>query len=254
MDALTPAPRPAYRVQLSSWTCSFRYPNLISGVQPTLHVPPLSTVLGLLNAAAGRYLPHEHLELGYVFDFAGLAEDVETLWMVAGNKGVATNKVKSNIIRREFLFEGQLTLYLFDEKLADYFRQPAYQLLLGRSGDLATVDDIRAVELYPVQQRMAQLRGQVVPLQPYFLPGQVQALPQYFTDTLPRQNLGTQPYSVLSPREKLVRANVPAWYDTTAQAEAAELRRTVVGSRFEAADIFLHQLKFASAPAYEAAR
>ena len=60
MDAVAHAPRPAFRVRLSSWTCSFRYPNLISGFQPTLHVPPVSTVLGLLNAAAGRYLPHEH--------------------------------------------------------------------------------------------------------------------------------------------------------------------------------------------------
>ncbi|UYZ64061.1 type I-B CRISPR-associated protein Cas5b [Hymenobacter weizhouensis] len=254
MDALAPAPRPAYRVRLSSWTCSFRYPNLISGFQPTLHVPPLSTVLGLLNAAAGRYLPHQQLELGYVFDFAGLAVDVETIWMVAGAKRknaqkedvvVASNNVKSNPVRREFLFEGHLTLYLFDEALAAAFRQPAYQLLLGRSGDLATVDDIRQVTLHPVAGP-ARLRGQVVPLHPYYLPGQVQALPQYFTNTLPRQNLGTQAYSVLSPREAAVEAAVPAWYDADARDEAAAQRRQQVGSRPEAPDIFLHQLQLAA--------
>lgn len=255
MDAVAFAtPRPAFRVRLSSWTCSFRYPNLISGVQPTLHVPPLSTVLGLLNAAAGRYLPHEHLELGYVFDFAGRAVDVETIWMVAGTKGknaqkeeiiVASNKVKSNIIQREFLYEGSLTLYLFDEDLASCFRQPAYQLLLGRSGDLATVDEIRKVTLQPVVGP-ARLRGQLVPLQPYYLPGQIQALPQYFTDTLPRQNLGTQAYSVLSPREAIIEATVPAWYDEQARATAATQRYATIGSRAEATDIFLHQLSFAS--------
>ena len=257
MDAVAHVPRPAFRVRLSSWTCSFRYPNLISGFQPTLHVPPVSTVLGLLNAAAGRYLPHEHLELGYVFDFAGQAVDVETIWMVAGAKRknvrgedvvVASNNVKSNPVRREFLYEGRLTLYLFDEELANYFRQPAYQLLLGRSGDLATVDEIRAVTLNPVVGK-AQLRGQLVPLQPHFLPGQLQALPQYFTDTLPRQNLGTQAYSVLSPREALVEAAVPAWYDAEARETAAAQRRAVVGSRAEAADIFLHNVYLPAAHA-----
>ena len=258
MDAVAlPAPRPAFRVRLSSWTCSFRYPNLISGFQPTLHVPPLSTVLGLLNAAAGRYLPHENLELGYVFDFAGQAVDVETIWMVAGAKRknaqredvvVLSNNVKSNPVRREFLYEGRLTLYLFDEQLASYFRQPAYQLLLGRSGDLATVDEIREVTLRPVAGP-ARLRGQLVPLHPYYLPGQLQALPQYFTDTLPRQNLGTQAYSVLSPREAVVEAAVPAWYDEQARTAAAAQRYTTVGSRAEAADIFLHQLSFAPAHA-----
>lgn len=255
MDAVAPSPRTAYRVQLSSWTCSFRYPNLISGFQPTLHVPPLSTVLGLLNAAAGRYLPHEELEIGYVFDFSGQAVDVETIWMVAGAKRknaqkedvvVASNSVKSNPVRREFLFEARLTLYLFDEALANYFRQPAYQLLLGRSGDLATVDDIRQVTLQPVAGE-AQLRGQLVPLHPHYLPGQIQALPQYFTDTLPRQNLGTQAYSVLSPREAAVKTAVPAWYDAEAREAAAEQRRRQVGSRAAASDIYLHTLQFASA-------
>lgn len=255
MDAVAESPRPAFRVRLSSWTCSFRYPNLISGFQPTLHVPPLSTVLGLLNAAAGRYLPHKKLEIGYVFDFVGQAVDVETIWMVAGAKRknaqgedvvVASNNVKSNPVRREFLFEGSLTLYLFDEELADYFRQPAYQLLLGRSGDLATVDEIREVTLLPVVGP-ARLRGQVVPLQPHFLPGQIQALPQYFTNTLPRQNLGTQPYSVLSPREVMVETAAPAWYDADARAAAAAQRQNMVGSRAEASDIFLHSLRFSSA-------
>lgn len=258
MDALAlSAPRPAFRVRLSSWTCSFRYPNLISGMQPTLHVPPVSTVLGLLNAAAGRYLPHEHLELGYVFDFAGQAVDVETIWMVAGAKRknaqkedvvVSSNNVKSNPVRREFLYEGRLTLYLFERQLADYFRQPVYQLLLGRSGDLATVDEIHEVTLHSVAGP-ARLRGQLVPLQPYYLPGQVQALPQYFTDTLPRQNLGTQAYSVLSPREAAVEAAVPAWYDAQAREAAAAERYATVGSRAEATDIFLHHLHFAPAHA-----
>ena len=48
-----------FKIDITSWTASFRYPNLISGYQPTLEVPPLGTVLGLLNAAAGKYLIHQ---------------------------------------------------------------------------------------------------------------------------------------------------------------------------------------------------
>ena len=53
-----------YRIEISSWTASFRYPNILSGIQPTLEVPPLSTVLGLINACAGKYLVHEGLNIG----------------------------------------------------------------------------------------------------------------------------------------------------------------------------------------------
>ena len=55
-----------FKIEITTWTSSFRYPNIISGFQPTLEVPPLSTVLGLINAAAGRYLEYnEHDEIGY---------------------------------------------------------------------------------------------------------------------------------------------------------------------------------------------
>lgn len=56
-----------YRVKLTSWTASFRFPNIISGYQPTLPVPPISTVLGILNACAGTYLEYGKLDIGYYF-------------------------------------------------------------------------------------------------------------------------------------------------------------------------------------------
>jgi len=42
-----------YRIHVTSWTASFRYPNMISGYQPTLSAPPLSTINGLISAAKG---------------------------------------------------------------------------------------------------------------------------------------------------------------------------------------------------------
>ena len=68
-----------YRIKISSWTSSFRYPNIISGFQPTLLVPPISTVLGILNACAGKYIIHNELLLGYYFEYGGKSVDLETI-------------------------------------------------------------------------------------------------------------------------------------------------------------------------------
>ena len=75
-----------YTIDLTSWTASFRYPNLISGFQPTLEVPPISTVLGLINAAAGRYIPHQQLTLGYYFQFETKCVDLETIYQIEIDK------------------------------------------------------------------------------------------------------------------------------------------------------------------------
>ena len=56
-------------------------------------------------------------------------------------------RMKSNVIRREFLYDTRLYVYLFDPQLSAYFRSPVYPLLLGRSSDLATIEAIEEVEL-----------------------------------------------------------------------------------------------------------
>ncbi|MGC9355619.1 MAG: CRISPR-associated protein Cas5, partial [Mariniphaga sp.] len=72
----------AFRVKINSWTSSFRYPNLISGFQPTLEVPPVSTVMGLIYAASGKYLANQQIELGYYFDFKIKTVDLETIYQI----------------------------------------------------------------------------------------------------------------------------------------------------------------------------
>ena len=186
-----------YCIKISSWTSSFRYPNLISGIQPTLEVPPVSTVMGLINAASGRYLESRKIELGYYFDFKIKTIDLETIYQIKSNeKNYPDNVVKSNVLQREFLYDCQLFLFLVDEELVSYFRKPAYQLLLGRSCDLAGIENIKRIELQEVGH--ARFAGQVVPFNSNFLPGQIQALPKYFSNTIPRKNIGTEPYSVIS--------------------------------------------------------
>lgn len=186
----------AFRIKINSWTSSFRYPNLISGFQPTLEVPPVSTIMGLINAASGKYLENRQINLGYYFDYKIKSVDLETIYQIKANdKNYPDNMVKSNVIQREFLYDCHLFLFLVDEELVSCFRRPNYQLLLGRSGDLAGIESITEVELHEVQN--ARIGGQVVPFKGHNLAGQIQALPKYFSNTIPRKNIGTEPYSVI---------------------------------------------------------
>jgi CRISPR-associated protein Cas5t len=153
--------------------------------------------MGLINATSGKYLENRKIELGYYFDFKIKTIDLETIYQIKANdRNYPDNAVKSNVIQREFLYDCRLFLFLVDEELVSCFRQPAYQLLLGRSGDLAGIENIKEVELQEVSK--ARISGQVIPFNGNYLPGQIQALPKYFSNTIPRKNMGTESYSVIS--------------------------------------------------------
>lgn len=202
-----------FKIDITAWTSSFKYPNLISGFQPTLEVPPISTVLGLINAAAGKYVKHEKLIIGYYFEFEAKQIDLETIYQIeAHDKGYPKNSTKSNVINREFLFNNHLILYVQDEELSDYFRLPIYPLLLGRSNDLATVNSIEEVDLEEIQNA-EKIKGQIIPFSGNFLPGLIQPLPKYFSNTIPRNNLGTEAYSVISFNSADSQTNLTAYID-----------------------------------------
>jgi CRISPR-associated protein Cas5t len=218
-----------FSIDIRSWTSSFRYPNLISGIQPTLEVPPLSTVLGLINSAAGQYITYKKLTIGYYFEFQGKETDLETIYMIDSNKGKATNYAKSNVIKREFLFDNFLRLYVTDESIVNFLKSPAYSLVLGRMNDLATVDvaGIKEVNLEEVK-KASKIRGQIVPFAKNYLPGVVQALPKYFSNSIPRHNLGTESYSILNHKAR-VSSNLDAYRDNINGKEV---------------DIYLHKIDF----------
>lgn len=185
-----------FRIKISSWTSSFRYPNIMSGFQPSLEVPPLSTILGLLNSCSGMYLEHNDLKIGYYFEYGTKSIDLETIYMVEADNRVPKSKMKSNVIKREFLYDCNLYIYVFDKQIVEYFNKPVYQVLLGRSSDLASIEEIKQLDL-PEFDNANKIKGQVMPISVGLFPGNMQALPVYFTDTIPRRNIGTQPFSVI---------------------------------------------------------
>ena len=71
-----------FKIDITAWTSSFKYPNLISGFQPTLDVPPISTILGLVNAASGKYIKHKKLKIGYYFEYSAKQIDLESIYQI----------------------------------------------------------------------------------------------------------------------------------------------------------------------------
>jgi CRISPR-associated protein Cas5t len=221
----------AYRIKITSWTSSFRYPNLISGFQPTLEVPPISTVLGLINAASGKYMNYKNDKIGYYFEYEAKTVDLETIYQIelTGTKQTyPSNNVKSNVINREFLFNCSLYIYLTNNEIIEYLRKPVYQLLLGRSNDLATVESIEDVELVG-NNSPENLKGQIIPFAGNYLAGEIQALPKYFTDTIPRNNIGTEAFTIISCFSGKTKASIKTYTDTINEKEI---------------DIYFHELNF----------
>jgi len=178
------------RVLIEGWTASFRYPAFISGFQPTLPVPPLSTIYGLLSAVKGELtFPHD-VKVGFIFESEAKTADLETIYELKGLKGN-----KSNITKREFLFNPKLYLYLDDTEFKKYFKKPEFPILLGRSSDVAMIRKIEEVELE--KKSRVTLGKTILPLGINGAYGTIQSLPTHFTNTIPRKSLGTKPFILM---------------------------------------------------------
>ena len=183
------------RIHITGWVASFRNPLFISGFQPTLPIPPLSAIYGLLTAAKGEWVTPHDAAVGFVFKSSGKAVDLETVYEFAGRLDA-----KSNINRREFLVRPELYLYTPDIWLGEVFERPRYPLLLGRSSDLATVKSIEKIQLESVPETTYQ--DTLLPFPNAQLYGQVQALPTHFTAEIPRRPCGTRAYCLITEKIK----------------------------------------------------
>ncbi|GAH79255.1 unnamed protein product, partial [marine sediment metagenome] len=112
----------ALRIKITALTASFRYPTFISGIQPSLPAPPLSTIYGLLSAAKGSWVTPADTDVGYIYSKEGEATDLETIH-VFNDKGKYGG---SNVIRREFHFLPNMVLYLTNIEFEKYFSTPYF--------------------------------------------------------------------------------------------------------------------------------
>ncbi|MBI3034935.1 CRISPR-associated protein Cas5, partial [Candidatus Woesearchaeota archaeon] len=91
------------RVKLRSLTASFRQIGFITGYQPTLPAPPLSTIYGVICAAVGKFIEPSETKVGYIFRNKSKSVDLEKIYQVEGNFGF-----NENIVKREFFYDNQL--------------------------------------------------------------------------------------------------------------------------------------------------
>ncbi len=184
----------AVRVRISAWTASFRYGGFMIGIQPTLLIPPLSTVFGLISAAAGKVITPHDTFLAYTFSSKGRGIDLERILEVAPGSGG-----KWNVIQREQLLFPELVLYA-NSDLERAFKSPHFQLLLGRSTDLACVEAVDMIDLELANKKEEARFGHGLYTDPprgYNL-ATMYALPVYFSDTIPRHAVGTRPFMIVT--------------------------------------------------------
>ena len=188
----------AIRITITAYTASFRVPHFV-GHQLTLTVPPLSTIYGLISAAAGRWVLPEEVEwLAYRCEYESKAMDTEAILTVERPKPSDSARfVTRNVLPREFLVMPRLTLYLPPD-WENAFRHPRYSLLLGRTQDVATVEEVKHITLNPVRDGVVS--GVLSPFE-LVAKGNVSAwlqnLPVAFTDESIRQPLRTQIFGIV---------------------------------------------------------
>lgn len=178
------------RILIEGWTASFRYPTFISGFQPTLPVPPLSTIYGLLSAVKGELVTPSDVHVGFIFEYDAKSIDLETIYEL---KGLTGNK--SNVAKREFLFNPKLYLYLDNLDFKEYFERPVYPVLLGRSSDLAFIKEIKEINME--KKKNIKLGKTILPFGTDGAYGVIQALPTHFSNDIPRKSMGTKPYILM---------------------------------------------------------
>jgi len=202
------------RVVITAYSASFCAPGML-GYQLTLPVPPLSAIYGLLSAAAGRWVaPNEVEWLAYRFVYEGKATDLEAIITFERRRPDDTPTFAGrNVIKREFLTNPRLTLYL-PSSWEQPFRRPRYSLLLGRTQDVACVESIEPAQLQPVADGMLSgvlLPWEVIQNQQGRVHAWLQSLPIAFSDGAPRRPLGKHIFGVLDAHQRPSQVNAPDW-------------------------------------------
>lgn len=151
-------------VVLSAETASFRDPGG-QLYHATLPLPPVSTIIGIAGAALGlpfqqswEFFQDKYINVG--------AKDISRSWRGSPPgrgldlwkyKKIVSNDVRSDVLKREFLFRPTYRLYYscedWDtlEQLRKAFLSPAWALSLGTSDDIARLEEISR-EVEPIKE------------------------------------------------------------------------------------------------------
>ena len=190
-----------YKTILKSKTAYFRNDVTSTSYQETFNCPPLSTIHGLIAAALGYY--RYDVDIGYFFEYECKAVDYELIMRKdSSRKDIFLKYIRDNRfdrndilrgcmgtipIKREILFNCQLTLYLSDKEIAQAFECPFYSLLMGRSEDLAQL--VRKSEMVELQDLSgpANIGGTIIPFEEAkTIPGRLSKMNIVISEDYPR--------------------------------------------------------------------
>jgi CRISPR-associated protein Cas5t len=167
----------AIHTRLRGATASFRHPLVITGMQLSTPLPPLSTILGMLSACAGKTVRPTDTRIGFDFRCSGTGTEFERTNRFEYDHGeLKPHRKGQGIVRRQVLINPQLDVYLSNTSLIDVLKYPVSTPTMGRSQDLAWVEFAREIELYP------RARGKTGPtLLPdsFAAPGLILRLPEW---------------------------------------------------------------------------
>jgi len=185
-----------YRVLIRAQTASFRYPNFISSNQLSIKAVPYTTIAGLVASATGNDRLID-FKFSYIFRYQSIYDDLETIYKFEKKGDSVNNKsvIQDPTFKREILYDCYLTLYFEDKNIAMAFCSPIFQLLLGRSGDLARVLEVKEIETIPTNKVL--LNGTIVPFNEFKSSGEIYAMPRYFDySKLIREPREVQPFLI----------------------------------------------------------
>jgi len=218
-----------YRVLITAQTASFRYPNFISSNQLSIKAIPYTTIAGIVASATGDDKLVD-FKFSYIFRYQSSYVDLETIYKFEkkGNSVNNRNVVQDPTFKREILYGCYLTFYFEEEKIANAFKSPIFQLLLGRSGDLARVVEVKEVEV--IKTDKATLNGTIVPFDEFKSSGEIYAMPKYFDNSnLVREPRGVQSFLIndgvgsflYEPRNKIEQFDMKNWKFTKFENEVS---------------------------------
>ncbi len=166
---------------MKGFTASFRLPFAISGVQLSLPVPSYPNILGIISCCMGKNIRPKDTSIGFEFEYESKGQDIERFVRWDYNLGKPILKSKGPAIRkREFLINPSLILYIPNLDLLEDFRFPQGIPTLGRSQDLAWIDNIDQIEITPIES--GKIGGTLIPsskLNGTLINGFIFRLPEY---------------------------------------------------------------------------
>ncbi len=212
------------RTVVETMTTSFRYPRMVVGKHLTLPVPPVSTILGFLSAAAGKQITLEDTFVGYIFQADARFEDLEQFYQLEVEKPLVS---RSNILKRQQFYMCQLILYT-SLNMRPHLERPHHPVFLGRSTDLAYIHDPEEIVLEQRTQveRLGKTALPAAMLQPKpvmksVLPapafnanhGLVMSMPTSWTDEHVRRPIHVARYFFVDHFFRHDNPHFPVWYD-----------------------------------------